>query len=86
MMASCPPYSAPETINSNTSDVADRCQGDPHHFCDFRHGVFGNEPWKRIHREAVACRGGAGIGAEGIELTAGKLAAFYDSQRIPSRA
>ena len=82
MMASCLAVFAPETINSNTfRDVADRCQAILTSLGDFRHGVFGNEPWKRIvYLGSGGLQGAARESAlKVLELTAGKLAAFYDS-------
>ncbi|EJD7606411.1 SIS domain-containing protein [Salmonella enterica] len=82
MMASCLAVFAPQTINSRTfRDVADRCQEILNSLGDFNHGVFGNEPWQRI----VYLGSGGLLGAaresslKVLELTAGKLAAFYDS-------
>jgi hypothetical protein len=82
MMASCLAVFAPETINSHTfRDVADRCQAILASLGDFSHGVFGNEPWKRIvYLGSGGLQGAARESAlKVLELTAGKLAAFYDS-------
>ena len=82
MMASCLAVFAPETINSHTfRDVADRCQAILASFGDFSHGVFGSEPWKRIvYLGSGGLQGAARESAlKVLELTAGKLAAFYDS-------
>lgn len=82
MMASCLAVFAPETINSQRfRDVADRCQAILETLGDFSHGVFGNAPWKRI---VYLGSGGLQSAAREsalkvLELTAGKLAAFYDS-------
>ncbi|HEE0107623.1 TPA: AgaS family sugar isomerase [Citrobacter gillenii] len=82
MMASCLAVFAPEKINSHTfRGVADRCQAILTSLGDFSHGVFGNEPWKRI--VYLGSGGLQGVAHESalkvLELTAGKLAAFYDS-------
>ncbi|QLR44817.1 SIS domain-containing protein [Enterobacter sp. RHBSTW-00994] len=82
MMASCLAVFAPETINSNTfQDVANRCQTILNSLGDFSHGVFGYEPWKRI--VYLGSGGLQGVARESalkvLELTAGKMAAFYDS-------
>lgn len=82
MMASCLAVFAPEIINSQTfSDVASRCQSILASLGDFRGGVFGNAPWKRI--VYLGSGGLQGVARESalkvLELTAGKLAAFYDS-------
>ena len=82
MMASCLAVFAPETINSHTfRDVADRCQAILTSLGDFSHGVFGSEPWKRIvYLGSGGLQGAARESAlKVLELTAGKLAAFYDS-------
>ena len=82
MMASCPAAFAPEVINSQTfRDVADRCHAILTSLGDFSHGVFGSEPWKRIvYLGSGGLRGAARESAlKVLELTAGKLAAFYDS-------
>lgn len=82
MMASCLAVFAPEAINSRTfRDVADRCQAIIASLGDFSDGVFGNAPWKRI--VYLGSGGLQGMARESalkvLELTAGKLAAFYDS-------
>lgn len=82
MMASCLAVFAPETINSQRfRDVADRCQAILETLGDFSHGVFGNAPWKRIvYLGSGGLQGAARESAlKVLELTAGKLAAFYDS-------
>ncbi|WP_162556906.1 SIS domain-containing protein, partial [Klebsiella pneumoniae] len=82
MMASCLAVFAPETINSKTfRDVSDRCQAILTSLGDFSPGVFGNEPWKRIvYLGSGGLQGAARESAlKVLELTAGKLAAFYDS-------
>ncbi|HDR2472778.1 TPA: AgaS family sugar isomerase [Enterobacter soli] len=82
MMASCLAVFAPKTINSKTfRDVADRCQAILASLGDFSHGVFGNGPWKRIvYLGSGGLQGAARESAlKVLELTAGKLAAFYDS-------
>ena len=82
MMASCLAVFAPEKINSQTfRDVADRCQAILTSLGDFSDGVFGNEPWKRIvYLGSGGLQGAARESAlKVLELTAGKLAAFYDS-------
>ncbi|EOY5738474.1 SIS domain-containing protein [Enterobacter ludwigii] len=82
MMASCLAVFAPETINSHTfRDVADRCQTILTSLGDFSQSVFGNNPWKRIvYLGSGGLQGAARESAlKVLELTAGKLAAFYDS-------
>ena len=82
MMASCLAVFAPETINSKTfRNVSDRCQAILTSLGDFSPGVFGNEPWKRIvYLGSGGLQGAARESAlKVLELTAGKLAAFYDS-------
>ena len=82
MMASCLAVFAPETINSQTfRDVADRCQAILTSLGDFSEGVFGYAPWKRIvYLGSGGLQGAARESAlKVLELTAGKLAAFYDS-------
>ncbi|HEI8293165.1 TPA: AgaS family sugar isomerase [Citrobacter koseri] len=82
MMASCLAVFAPDTINNQTfRDVADRCQTILTSLGDFSKGVFGNEPWKRIvYLGSGGLQGAARESAlKVLELTAGKLAAFYDS-------
>ncbi|MGL5699181.1 MAG: SIS domain-containing protein [Kluyvera sp.] len=82
MMASALAVFVPEVINSQTfRDVADRCQAILASLGDFSQGVFGNEPWKRI--VYLGSGGLQGASRESalkvLELTAGKLVAFYDS-------
>ncbi|HAT8005526.1 TPA: aldose isomerase [Citrobacter koseri] len=82
MMASCLAVFAPDMINNQTfRDVADRCQTILASLGDFSKGVFGNEPWKRIvYLGSGGLQGTARESAlKVLELTAGKLAAFYDS-------
>lgn len=82
MMASCLAVFAPEAINSQTfRDVADRCHAILTSLGDFSHGVFGNAPWKRIvYLGSGGLQGAARESAlKVLELTAGKLVAFYDS-------
>jgi len=82
MMVSCLAVFAPETINSHTfRDVADRCQTILTSLGDFSQSVFGNDPWKRIvYLGSGGLQGAARESAlKVLELTAGKLAAFYDS-------
>ncbi|ENN6804085.1 SIS domain-containing protein [Enterobacter ludwigii] len=82
MMASCLAVFAPETINSHTfRDVAERCQTILTSLGDFSQSVFGNDPWKRIvYLGSGGLQGAARESAlKVLELTAGKLAAFYDS-------
>lgn len=82
MMASCLAVFAPETINSQTfRDVADRCHAILTSLGDFSHGVFGNAPWKRVvYLGSGGLQGAARESAlKVLELTAGKLVAFYDS-------
>lgn len=82
MMASCLAVFAPQKINSQTfRDVADRCQAILTSLGDFSDGVFGNAPWKRIvYLGSGGLQGAARESAlKVLELTAGKLAAFYDS-------
>ncbi len=82
MMASCLAVFAPEVFNSQTfRDVADRSQAILDSLGDFSLGVFGDGAWKRI--VYLGSGGLQGIARESalkvLELTAGKLAAFYDS-------
>lgn len=82
MMVSCLALFAPERINAETfRDVADRCQAILASLGDFSDGVFGNAPWKRV--VYLGSGGLQGVARESalkvLELTAGKLAAFYDS-------
>lgn len=82
MMASCLTVFAPETINSQTfRDVATRCHTILGSLGKFNQGVFGQQPWKRI--VYLGSGGLQGAARESslkvLELTAGKLTAFYDS-------
>jgi Predicted phosphosugar isomerases len=73
---------APNLINSHTfSDVADCCQTILNSLLDVNAGVFGNEAWKRIvYLGSGGLQGAARESAlKVLELTAGKLTAFYDS-------
>ncbi len=82
MMASCLAVFAPYLINSQTfSDVADCCQTILNSLSDINAGVFGNGAWKRIvYLGSGGLQGAARESAlKVLELTAGKLAAFYDS-------
>ncbi|WP_075182703.1 SIS domain-containing protein [Pantoea sp. 1.19] len=82
MMASCLAVFAPETFDSHTfRNVAERCQAILASLGDFSPGVFGNAPWKRIvYLGSGGLQGAARESAlKVLELTAGKLAAFYDS-------
>lgn len=82
MMASALAVFVPEAINSQTfRDVADRCQVILTSLGDFSDGVFGHDPWKRIvYLGSGGLQGAARESAlKVLELTAGKLAAFYDS-------
>ncbi|MBL5923328.1 SIS domain-containing protein [Lelliottia amnigena] len=82
MMASCLAVFAPKTINSASfRDVAERCQTILSSLGDFNQGVFGADAWKRI-----VYLGSGGLQAAAresalkvLELTAGKVVAFYDS-------
>ncbi|WP_336855690.1 SIS domain-containing protein [Pseudescherichia vulneris] len=82
MMVSCLALFAPKMINVKTfRDVADRCQAILASLGDFSDGVFGNAPWKRV--VYLGSGGLQGVARESalkvLELTAGQLAAFYDS-------
>lgn len=82
MMASCLAVFAPEVFNNQTfRDVADRSQAILDSLGDFSQGVFGDGDWKRV--VYLGSGGLQGIARESalkvLELTAGKLAAFYDS-------
>lgn len=82
MMVSCLALFAPKMINVETfRDVADRCQAILASLGDFSDGVFGNAPWKRV--VYLGSGGLQGVARESalkvLELTAGQLAAFYDS-------
>lgn len=82
MMASCLAVFAPTVINSITfSDVAQRCQQIIDTQPDFSKPVFGDLPLRRIvylgsgGLQSVARESALKV----LELTAGKLVAFYDS-------
>lgn len=82
MMASCLSVFAPDVINCNTfKDVAARCEQIIASLGDFSEIVFGDLPFKRI--VYLGSGGLQGVAREAalkvLELTAGKLAAFYDS-------
>lgn len=82
MMASCLGVFAPDTVNSLTfRDVADRCHAVLESLGDIRNGVFGQRPWKRVvYLGSGGLQGTARESAlKVLELTAGKVAAFYDS-------
>lgn len=82
MMASCLSVFAAEAINSHTfQDVARRCQTILNELGDGANGVFGQQPWKRIvYLGSGGLQGTARESAlKVLELTAGKIAAFYDS-------
>ncbi|WP_336218213.1 SIS domain-containing protein [Citrobacter amalonaticus] len=82
MMASCLAVFAPDRFNSQSfRDVADRCQAIITSLGDFSQGVFGNGDWKRIvYLGSGGLQGAARESAlKVLELTAGKMAAFYDS-------
>ncbi|MCS3604440.1 tagatose-6-phosphate ketose/aldose isomerase [Buttiauxella sp. BIGb0471] len=82
MMASCLAVFAPDVINSATfQDVAERCEEIIASQCDLSESVFGDLPFKRV--VYLGSGGLQGVARESalkvLELTAGKLAAFYDS-------
>lgn len=82
MMASCLAVFAPEVINSTSfQDVATRCKQIVASQGDFNTAVFGDLPFKRI--VYLGSGGLQGVARESalkvLELTAGKLAAFYES-------
>lgn len=82
MMASCLSVFAPEAINQvSFQDVATRCQQIVTSQGDFRENVFGDLPFKRV--VYLGSGGLQGVARESalkiLELTAGKVAAFYDS-------
>jgi len=82
MMTSCLAVFAPEIINSQSfQDVATRCEQIIDSQGDFSEPVFGSLPFKRI--VYLGSGGLQGVARESalkvLELTAGKLAAFYDS-------
>jgi len=82
MMASCLAVFAPKTINSQSfQDVATRCEQIIDSQGDFSDPLFGDLPFKRV--VYLGSGGLQGVARESalkvLELTAGKLAAFYDS-------
>ncbi|AFI90459.1 SIS domain-containing protein [Pectobacterium parmentieri] len=82
MMASCLSVFAPDVINSTTfQDVAKRCEQIIASQGEFHESVFGDLPFKRV--VYLGSGGLQGVARESalkvLELTAGKLAAFYDS-------
>lgn len=82
MMANCLAVFAPDAINSRTfRDVAERCQSIIQSLGNFSDGVFGRQEWKRV--VYLGSGGLQGVARESalkvLELTAGKIAAFYDS-------
>lgn len=82
MMASCLAVFAPQTINlASFNAVAERCEQIIHSLGDVHSHPFGNLPFKRI--VYLGSGGLQGVARESalkvLELTAGKLAAFYDS-------
>ncbi|WP_392431039.1 SIS domain-containing protein [Yersinia sp. HM-2024] len=82
MMASCLSVFAPEVINQvSFQDVATRCQQIVASQGDFHENVFGDLPFKRV--VYLGSGGLQGVARESalkiLELTAGKVAAFYDS-------
>lgn len=82
MMASCLAVFAPKTINSQSfQDVATRCEQIIDSQSDFSDALFGDLPFKRV--VYLGSGGLQGVARESalkvLELTAGKLAAFYDS-------
>ncbi|WP_330985593.1 MULTISPECIES: SIS domain-containing protein [Enterobacterales] len=82
MMASCLAVFAPQVINSHSfEDVARRCEEIIASQGDFSDGVFGNEAWQRVvYLGSGGLQGAAReCSLKVLELTAGKLAAFYDS-------
>lgn len=82
MMASCLSVFAPKVINcASFQDVATRCQQIVALQGDFRKNVLGDRPFKRV--VYLGSGGLQGVARESalkvLELTAGKIAAFYDS-------
>jgi putative sugar isomerase, AgaS family len=82
MMASCLALFAPDTINiASFNDVATRCEKIINSVSNFHAPLFGDLPYKRI--VYLGSGGLQGVARESalkvLELTAGKLAAFYDS-------
>ncbi|MRS14482.1 SIS domain-containing protein [Enterobacteriaceae bacterium RIT691] len=82
MMASCLAVFAPEVINSRSfEDVARRCEEIIATLGEFNDDVFGDLPLQRIvYLGSGGLQGAAReCSLKVLELTAGKLAAFYDS-------
>lgn len=82
MMASCLAVFAPDIINpSSFQDVAHRCAQIIESQGDFSEIPFGDQPYQRV--VYLGSGGLQGVAREAalkvLELTAGKLAAFYDS-------
>ncbi|WP_227318418.1 SIS domain-containing protein [Cedecea davisae] len=82
MMASCLAVFAPDIINSSSfQDVAHRCAQIIESQGDFSEIPFGDQPYQRV--VYLGSGGLQGVAREAalkvLELTAGKLAAFYDS-------
>ena len=82
MMASCLAVFAPNVINVTTfQDVANRCTQIIASQGEFNENVFGDLPFRRV--VYLGSGGLQGVARESalkvLELTAGKLAAFYDS-------
>ena len=82
MMASCLAVFAADVINSTTfQDVANRCSQIIASQGEFDENVFGDLPFKRV--VYLGSGGLQGVARESalkvLELTAGKLVAFYDS-------
>lgn len=82
MMASCLALFAPDLFSTTRfRDVASRCQQIIHSLGDFSTSVFGDFPFKRV--VYLGSGGLQGVARESalkvLELTAGKLVAFYDS-------
>ncbi|CAE1146883.1 SIS domain-containing protein [Serratia sp. Tan611] len=82
MMLSCLAAFAPAVFNVGAfRDVAERCRSILASLDDVREGVFGSLPWKRVaYLGSGGLQGAAREAAlKVLELTAGRLAAFYDS-------
>lgn len=82
MMASCLAVLAPDVINHDTfGEVAQSCHQILNSLGDFSHDVFGQQAWKRVvYLGSGGLQGAARESAlKVLELTAGQLAAFYDS-------
>ncbi|WPU22671.1 SIS domain-containing protein [Cedecea neteri] len=82
MMASCLAVFAPDVINTQSfQDVAHRCAQIIHSQGDFSELPFGDLPYERV--VYLGSGGLQGVAREAslkvLELTAGKLAAFYDT-------